>query len=56
MLRSIATRAMQEHGVDLDEEIDVALDELRKLERDLTRDAIHGNEGFETLWSARSES
>jgi len=56
MLRRVAARAMQEHGVDLQEEIDSALDELRQLERNLARDAIRGNEGFETLWSARSES
>ena len=55
MLRRVATRALQEHGVELDEEIATTLAELRQLERDLTRDAIRGEEGFETLWSAHSE-
>lgn len=55
MLTRVAGRAMREHGVDVEAEIATALDELRRLERDLTRDAIRGNEGFETLWSSRTE-
>ncbi len=54
MLNRVAGRAMREHGVDLSEEIATTIAELRRLERDLTRDAIRGDEGFETLWSARS--
>ena len=54
MMKRVAERAIREHGVDLSEEIATTLDELRRLERDLTRDAIRGDEGFETLWSARS--
>ncbi len=53
-LLHVATRRMQrEQGVDLESDLSEVMRDLRHREREDTRSAVTGAEGFETLWSRR---
>lgn len=47
----VARRLQTEQGVDVSEELDEILAELRRRDYEETRSAVAGVEGFQTLWS-----
>ncbi|HJM88293.1 MAG TPA: hypothetical protein QF624_01550 [Dehalococcoidia bacterium] len=54
VLSRIRERAMNDHGIDLSDDIESVLSLLREHERHLTQDAIRGGEGFQTQWTIRA--
>jgi hypothetical protein len=54
VLSRIRDRAMNDHGIDLSNDIESVLSTLRGHERHLTQDAIRGSEGFQTQWTIRA--
>jgi hypothetical protein len=55
ILAAAVERIRFEQGIDVTEDIERALADLRWRERQHTDDAITGGEGFETLWSRDDE-
>lgn len=56
VLSAAAERIRFEQGVEIGDDIDRVLSELRRREAQHTLDAILGGEGFETLWGRDSEN
>ena len=54
VLSLIRARAMNDHGIDLSDDIESVLSTLRGHERYLTQGAIRGGEGFQTQWAIRA--
>lgn len=55
LLAAAAERIRSEQSVDVSDDIERALRELRRREAQHTLDAILGGEGFETLWSTTGQ-
>jgi hypothetical protein len=50
VIQHIVARARREHGIEFEPEVHGVLTELGDLERDFTRAAVFGGEGFQTVW------